>query len=74
MSHKAVRFHFFVWTTVIWKRKVTVAVVAVEVVLVPVVALSKTRVDLDTGIMGLNPAEGMDICPHFSVLRSPVEV
>jgi hypothetical protein len=25
----------------------------------------------NTGIMGLNPTQGMDVCPHFSVLCCP---
>jgi hypothetical protein len=28
----------------------------------------------NTGIVGLNPARGMDACPRFSVLCSPVQV
>jgi hypothetical protein len=29
---------------------------------------------LDTAIVGSNPAHGMDVCPHLSILVSPVEV
>jgi hypothetical protein len=38
---------------------------------------SKTRSDFDrsnTGMAGSNPAPGMDVCPRFSVLCSPVWV
>jgi len=37
----------------------------------PVAALSKARTVCDrsnTGIVGSNPAQGMDVCPRFSVL------
>jgi hypothetical protein len=40
-----------------------------------VAARSKARTVFDhynTGIGGSNPARGMDVCPHFSVLCCPV--
>jgi hypothetical protein len=42
---------------------------------VPLAALSEARTvfdDSNTGIMGSNPTRGMDMFPHFSVLRCPV--
>jgi hypothetical protein len=42
---------------------------------VPVAAQSKARTVFDrsnTGIMGSNPARGMDVCPRFCVLYYPV--
>jgi hypothetical protein len=38
-------------------------------------ARSKARTDFyrsNTGIVGSNPARGMDVCSHFSVLCCPV--
>jgi len=42
---------------------------------VPVTTQSKPRTVFDhsnTGIMGLNSARGLDVCPRFSVLCCPV--
>jgi hypothetical protein len=42
---------------------------------IPVAALFKARTVSDRsniGIMGSNPARGMDVCPCFSVLCCPV--
>jgi hypothetical protein len=39
--------------------------------------LSKARTVFgrsNTGIVGLNPTRGMDVCPRFSVLCCPVSV
>jgi len=43
----------------------------------PMAARSKASTVFDrsnTGIVGLNPAQGMDVCPRFSVLSCPVYV
>jgi hypothetical protein len=44
---------------------------------IPMAGQSKARTVLNrsnTGILVSNPARGMDVCPHFSVLCGPVKV